>query len=186
MTQSHVMQWLYISDRDEQTVTNESELSALVNQGSIRAHTLVWNSHLADWTEASIALPNLFSPPSFIGATASLSPIAPIGQRALPESKPTIDAAYRELGKILEKASGWLQFLGVIYALNFITILPIFLAIKCFTISSNAKAASRSGDYPSLKKAISEVKDLFILQGAFALLIMLFYVLIFFITLLDS
>lgn len=172
------MQWLYNSNQNEQKVATEADLPRLVSQGSIRSDTLVWNSQLTDWTEASQVLPSLFPPASPISAFASPQPIAPVGHSAPIVANTPSDRQYRDLAKILAQASGWLQFLGVIYALNFIAIVPIFLAVKCFAISSSAKTAAKSGSYAHLQKTVKEIKNLFILQGAMTLVAFVIYAVI--------
>ncbi len=173
------MQWLYNSNQNEQKVATEADLPRLVSEGSIRSDTLLWNNQLTDWTEASQVLPDLFPIASPISASASSQPIAPAGLSAPVAANTPSGGQYRDLARILVKASGWLQFLGVIYALSFIWILPIFLAVKCFAISSSAKTAARSGSYAHLQKTIKEIKDLFVLQGAIILLSFAFYILYF-------
>lgn len=54
------MQWFYADDSDRQHEVSEEDLPALVEAGTIRKDTLVWNETLDDWKSASEARPDLF------------------------------------------------------------------------------------------------------------------------------
>lgn len=180
------MQWLYNSDQNEQKVAIESDIPGLVNRGSIRADTLVWNNQLPDWTKASVALPYLFPVSSPVGLPVDSPPRDLITRPNSEQEIRHLSLRCREMGRILDKASGWLQFLGVVYALSFFYIIPIFMAIKCFSIASGAKAVAKSGNYEQLNKILKEVRDLFVLQGVVVLVAVVFHIVIIILTLSAS
>lgn len=54
--------WHYATASNEQFQTTETELPALVSNGTITPQTRVWSSGMANWTMAGEALPPLFGP----------------------------------------------------------------------------------------------------------------------------
>ncbi len=54
--------WHYATASNEQFQTTETELPALVSNGTITPQTRVWSSGMANWTMAGEALPSLFGP----------------------------------------------------------------------------------------------------------------------------
>ncbi len=54
--------WHYATASNEQFQTTETELPALVSNGTITPQTRVWSSGMANWTAAGEVLPSLFGP----------------------------------------------------------------------------------------------------------------------------
>ena len=175
------MQWHYLTDTQEKKLIDEAQLPELVCQGVVRHNTLVWSEFLTEWTKAGIVKPELFF--GTAGQPPATTPVAICASRPgeVATGEGNSVTHYRELARILSKASGWLRFLGVLNFIVFFYIITIFIGIKCFTIASAADEASRSGDYSQLRKAVKAVSDLFLLQGVItliALVINVFYLLL--------
>ena len=184
------MDWVYLNARNEQVPFGESQGQYLVSARVIKPDTLLWSESLGNWTAASVARPDLFN----ITSPAHAAPMAvstPTAQRAM---QPDFNAAHHvegyneksvvaELARPLAKAAGWLQFIGVVYCLNFIAIIPVFLAIKCFTAARNAKAAAVSGDLNQLREAQKEVAGFFVLMGSMLIVVASLYLIYFIIAL---
>ncbi len=60
------MQWFYANESDQQVAFEEENFEALVEGGSIKKDTLVWNEVLPDWKPCLDVRPELFGivPPS--------------------------------------------------------------------------------------------------------------------------
>lgn len=173
-------------------MADEAQLPSLVNQGVIRPNTLLWSEILSDWTEAAKVQPALFG--GTLNRQSTSDGIPALGVKAPPSPASSLPVGgirasggdgesvrnYRELGKILSKSSGWLRFVGVLNFIGFIYIVPIFIGIKCFGIASAADEAARSGDLQQVRKAVTQISGLFILQGATALAAIFIYIVIFF------
>ena len=54
------MEWFYADEANQQISFQEEEFQSLVEKGSIKTDTLVWNSTMSEWKKASLAQPALF------------------------------------------------------------------------------------------------------------------------------
>lgn len=184
------MDWVYLNARNEQVPFDESQGQYLVSTRVIKPDTLLWSKSLGNWTAASVARPDLFNITSPAHA-ATMAVSTPTAQRAMQPDFSAVrhvegyneKSVVAELARPLAKAAGWMQFLGVVYCLNFIAIIPIFMAIKCFTAASNAKAAAVSGDFNNLRQAQKEVAEVFMLQGYAIIVGVSLYIIIWIVTL---
>ena len=54
------MEWYYANESDQQISFAEQDFKGLIDKGAIKSDTLVWNSSMTDWKEASLVQPALF------------------------------------------------------------------------------------------------------------------------------
>lgn len=76
------MEWFYANESDQQVSFQEENFQGLVEAGSIKEGTLVWNETMSDWKPCSDVRPDLF------GIAASSSP-----DNSIPAytTQPTVD-----------------------------------------------------------------------------------------------
>ncbi len=76
------MEWFYANESDQQVSFQEENFQELVEAGSIKEDTLVWNETMSDWKPCGEIRPDLFGivpseTASSVPAVASQPPVAP-------------------------------------------------------------------------------------------------------------
>ncbi len=69
--------WHYAYSAEEQFQIAESELSAAIQQGQIKAETKMWSEGMPGWTPASEVFPQLFGAPATAASSGGPPPIQP-------------------------------------------------------------------------------------------------------------
>lgn len=65
--------WYYAVANEQQGPVTEDELASLIEQGTVRADTLVWREGMESWADAKSTVPGVLIPQSWVDA---LSPMA--------------------------------------------------------------------------------------------------------------
>lgn len=68
------MEWYYADDSDQQVAFQEEDFRSLVEIGTIKPDTLVWNATMTDWKQASMTQPALFGMPAAPASVATAPP----------------------------------------------------------------------------------------------------------------
>ena len=68
------MEWYYADESDQQIAFQEEDFKSLIEVGTIKPDTLVWNSTMTDWKAASITQPALFGMPAAPANVATAPP----------------------------------------------------------------------------------------------------------------
>ena len=76
------MQWYYLDDAQQQVPVDESQLPVFVQQGVIRADTLIWAEGLPEWVAAQQAKPELFQQQQAVAQPVVATPAAATPQLA--------------------------------------------------------------------------------------------------------
>jgi hypothetical protein len=99
---SDAIEWYaHLQDKSHGPLTTDS-LYAMVNDGKIKAATLVWRSGFDDWLPAESAIPNLFGDENRSALTSM--PNNSVGESNRPLS---------QLAKPLTEPRGWILFLSI-------------------------------------------------------------------------
>jgi hypothetical protein len=85
------MKWFYAEDDQQKGPVDDAELEALVREGKVRGHTLVWREGMDNWRPYSAAVPS-------VGATSTTPPPPPL------ELPPADGAVCNECGKLFAKS----------------------------------------------------------------------------------